>query len=167
MRTHRTAVGVAGLALVLAGCGGGDDEAASQAVADVFMESGNQVFEVDRDQADCVGDGFVEEIGTDQLVDYGIVTEEGETGDGLEGVEMSEGDAETAAGVLAECADLQQSLSEAMEGQVPEEQQACIGENLTDELLQSVLTAFFRNDQAAATQELTGALGECLTPSGS
>lgn len=155
---------VAALTLVLTACGG-DDEAASKAVSTVFMEGSTQVFEVTREQADCVGDGLVEEIGSDKLTDYGLLTEDGEAGD-LEGVKMSEGDSETAARVTADCADLQKTIADAMKGQVPEEQQQCVDDNLTDELLQKVLAASYRDDQDAVNQEITGAFSECLAPPG-
>ncbi|MGZ5404894.1 MAG: hypothetical protein ACXWDL_09620, partial [Nocardioides sp.] len=102
----RTIGAAAVLALALTACGGsGDDDAASKAIADSIMDSSDSTFEVTQDQADCVGDGFVEDIGTDQLVEYGIITEDNEASDGLDAVKMSEGDAQSAADVMQDCAD--------------------------------------------------------------
>ena len=160
----RTIGAVAALALSLTACGGGDDEQASKALSDSIMESNDQTFEVTREQADCLGDGMVEEIGTDQLVEYGIITEELEAADGIEGVEMSQGDAESAADVMSGCADIKELFTGAMGDNIPAEAQACIDENLTDEVLNKFLVAVFQNDMEGGQQEMITALGECIQP---
>jgi hypothetical protein len=152
------------LALSLTACGQ-DEEAASQAISDSITESNNQTFEVTQEEADCVGDGMVEEIGVDQLTEYGIITEDLEANDGIENVKMSEGDAGAAADVMAGCADIKELFTSAM-GELPEEAQQCVEENLSDEVLHNFLTAVFMNDQEAGNQELMGALQECLGPQG-
>ncbi len=85
----RTIGATAALALLLGACGGSDDDAASKAISDSIMDSGNETFEVTQEQADCVGDGMVDGIGTDKLVEYGIITEDNEASDGLDSVKMS------------------------------------------------------------------------------
>ncbi len=158
-------VGVAALlALSLTSCGQ-DEEAASQAISASIMESNDETFEVTQEEADCVGDGMVEEIGVDKLTDYGIITEDLEANDGIEDVEMSEGDASSAADVMAGCADIKGLFTSAM-GELPEEAQQCVEENLSDEVLHDFLTAVFMNDQDKGNQELMGALQECLGAQG-
>ena len=153
------------LALALAACGGSDDEAASKAIADSIMDSNDETFEVTQEQADCVGDGMVEDIGTDNLVEYGLITEDNKAADGLETVKMSEDDAQSAADVMQDCADVKEIFATAM-GELPAEAQDCIDEKLTDDVLNKFLVAVFSNDQEAGTQEITAALTECLTPQG-
>src|SRR5687768_1060482 len=104
----RTLGATAVLVLTLGACGGGDDDEASKAIADSIMDSNSDTFEVTQDQADCVGDGLVDEIGTDQIVEYGILTEDNKAADGIEQVEMSDDDAESAADVMQECADIKE-----------------------------------------------------------
>ena len=160
----RTLGAVAVLALALTACGG-DDEAASKAIADSIMDSNDETFEVTQEQADCVGDGFVDEIGTDQLVEYGIITEDLKTDSTIDSVEMSKDDAQSAADVMQDCADIKEIFSGAM-GELPAEAKECIDGKLTDDVLNKFLVAVFSNDQEAGTQELTAALAECLTPQG-
>ena len=160
----RTLGAVAVLALALTACGG-DDSAASKAIADSIMDSNDETFEVTQDQADCVGDGFVEEIGTDQLVEYGIITEDLEAESTIDTVEMSKDDAQSAADVMQDCADIKEIFSGAM-GELPAEARACIDEKLTDEVLNSFLVAVFSNDQESGTQELMTALTECMAHQG-
>ena len=155
----------AALALTLTACGTSDDETASKAISDSLMESNDEAFEVTRKQADCVGDGMVEEIGTEQLTEYGIITEDLESSGGIENVEMSQEDAEAAADVMGECADIRELFTDAM-GQLPQEAQDCVEENLTDEVLDEFLVAVFMNDQEKGTQGMMTALQECLTPQG-
>ncbi len=161
----RTLGAVAVLALALTACGGGDDETASKAIADSIMDSNDETFEVTQKQADCVGDGFVEDIGTDQLVEYGIITEDLKSDSTIDTVKMSKDDAQSAADVMQDCADIKEIFAGAM-GELPEEAKTCIDEKLTDDVLNKFLVAVFSNDQESGTQELTAALTECLTPQG-
>lgn len=161
----RTIGATAVLALALAACGSGDDDAASKAIADSIMDSNNSTFEVTQDQADCVGDGMVEDIGTDKLVEYGIITEDNEASDGLDAVKMSEDDAQSAADVMQDCADIKEIFSGAM-GELPEEAKTCIDEKLTDDVLNEFLVAVFMDDQDAGNEGLMGALTECMAAGG-
>lgn len=158
-----TAVGV--LALALAACGGSDDEAASKAIADSIMDSNDETFKVTQEQADCIGDGMVEDIGTDQLVEYGIITEDNKASDGIESVKMSEDDAKAAADTMQDCADIKEIFTGAM-GELPEEAQTCIDEKLTDEVVNEFLVSVFMDDQEAGQQDLMTALTECMTAGG-
>jgi hypothetical protein len=152
------------LALSLTACGQ-DEEAASTAISDSIMESNDQTFEVTQEEADCVGDGMVEEIGVDKLTEYGIITEDLKADGGIDSVEMSEGDAGSAADVMSDCANIKELFTSAM-GDLPEEAQQCVEENLSDEVLHDFLVAVFMNDQEGGQQDLMGALQECITPGG-
>ena len=152
------------LALSLAACGN-DDAAASEAISKSIMESNDESFKVTQDEADCVGDGMVEEIGVEKLTEYGIITEDLESSGGINNVEMSEGDAESAADVMSECADIKQIFTNAM-GELPEEAKACVDENLDDEVIHEFLVAIFMNDQEAGQQGVMTALQECMSAGG-
>jgi hypothetical protein len=158
----RTIGAVAALALSLTACGA-DDEAASKAIADSIMDSNDETFKVTQEQADCVGDGMVEDIGTDKLVEYGLITEDNKAADGIDSVKMSEGDAQSAADVMQDCADIKSIFTDAMGSSVPEEAATCIDEKLTDDVLNEFLVAVFMDDQEAGTQGLMTALQECMT----
>jgi hypothetical protein len=152
------------LALSLTACGQ-DEEAASTAISDSIMESNDQTFEVTQEEADCVGDGMVEEIGVDKLTEYGIITEDLKADGGIDSVEMSEGDAGSAADVMSDCANIKELFTSAM-GDLPEEAQQCVEENLSDEVLHDFLVAVFMNDQEGGQRDLMGALQECITAGG-
>ena len=152
------------LAVSLTSCGQ-DEQEASDAISASIMESNDETFEVTQDEADCVGDGMVEKIGVDKLTDYGIITEDLKANDGIDNVEMSEGDAGSAADVMAGCANIKELFTSAM-GDLPEEAQQCVDENLSDEVLHDFLVSVFMNDQQGGQDELMGALQECITAGG-
>ena len=160
----RTIGAVAVLALGLAACGN-DEEAASKAISKSIMESNDENFEVTQQEADCVGDGMVDKIGVEKLTEYGIITEDLESSDGINNVEMSQDDAESAADVMADCADIKKIFTSAM-GELPEEAQACVDENLDDEVIHEFLVAVFMNDQEAGQQGVMTALQECMSAGG-
>ena len=51
-------------------------------------------------------------------------------------------------------------------GDLPEEAQQCVDENLSDEVLHDFLVSVFMNDQEGGQEELMGALQECITADG-
>lgn len=152
------------LALTLSACGQ-DEEAASKAISDSIVSNNDSTFEVTREEADCVGDGMVEDIGVDKLTEYGILTEELKANENLDEADMSEGDAGSAADVMTECADIRALFTSAM-GELPEEARQCVDDNLTDEVLRDFLTALFMNEQQKGQEQMMGALQECLSLGG-
>ena len=152
----------AALALTLTACGNQDEEA-SKAISDSMVKNGDETFQVTRDQADCVGDGFVDQIGVDQLTEYGILTEDMKAESNIDSVKMSEDDAQSAADVMMDCADVKQVFQEAMGDQVPDEIKTCIDKKLSDQVLHDFLVKVFQDDQEGGQQDLMAALQECVT----
>lgn len=171
MLTSRPAVLLGTLLLALTACSGGDDDAkAAQAISDAIMESqegqqgaGAQMFTLPREDADCIGAGFVDEIGTERLQEYGFLTEDLESASNFTDVEMSQEDAASAADTLLACADVQQMMGTAM-ADFDAETRACFEEVLTDEALRSLFTKMFSGRQDEAAQELTAPMMECAAP---
>ncbi len=160
---YRTLGAVGVLALTLSACGGGDDAKASESISKAIRDSESQDMALSQQQADCIGDGFVEEIGTDQLVEYKVLKDDFTVNEGVDNVEMSEDDAGSAADVVLECADFREVFTGMMEG-MPEEAQTCLEEQLTDERLRGFLVATFSGEQGdEAIQELSTAVQECVT----
>lgn len=171
MLISRPTVLLAALLLPLTACAGGnDDEEAAKAISDSIMESqenqasGNaQMFAMPREDADCIGEGFVDEIGTEQLQEYGFLTEDLKAAEDFTNVEMSKEDAAAAADTLLECADVQQMMSEAM-GEVDAKTRECFEEVLTEDALRSLFTKMFSGQQEEAGQELIQPMMECAAP---
>lgn len=160
----------AGLVLTLTACGGSDDEAAAKAISDSIMTeqegAGGDVFAMKRDEADCIGEGFVDGIGVEQLQDYGFLSEDLKA-DPMTDVTMETEDAEAATDVLFECADVTELMSQAMAaGQdVDEETRQCLEDVLTEEKLRSMFTLMFSGKQEQASQEIVEPMMQCASGS--
>jgi hypothetical protein len=157
------------LGLGLAGCSGDEEAQAREALSTSLLESNaDGTLEVSEGEADCVADGMVAEIGVDKLIEYGILTEELETGDeSLASQQLEQDDADTAADVFVGCVDVQavlsDSIAQGMGGSLEPEQVTCLEERLTDEVVREFLATVLAGDQAAATQQVTEELRSCLT----
>jgi hypothetical protein len=166
MTTTRVTAAVAGLLLVLTACGGnGDDEKAAQAISDSIMKEqkasgSSDVFQMKQEEADCIGDGFVEEIGTDKLKEYGFLTEDLKTADRLTDVKMSTEDASAAADTLFGCADVQKMMTESM-GDLDPKTKACLEDVMTEDALRDLFTKMFSGKQEEAGQDLIAPMMKC------
>ena len=168
------AAAISVLLLTLTACGGGegssDDEAASKAISDSIMkeqESGSgDVFTMERKEAACIGDGFVEDIGVDKLQEYGFLTEDLKA-EAMTNVTMEPGDAEAATGVLFECADVTEMMSKAMAAgeEVDAATQKCLEDVLTEDKLRSMFTLMFSGKQDQASQEVIAPMMKCAAGS--
>ena len=152
---------VAALALSLTACGNQEDEA-SKAISDKMVSSSDETFQVNREQADCVGDGLVDKIGVDQLKEYNVLTEDMKADSDIESVKMSEGDADSAADVMLDCTDVKGLFDQAI-GQVPDEVKSCLDEKLNDEVIHDFLVKVFQGDEEGGQQQLMTALQDCIS----
>nr|MBA2465622.1 hypothetical protein [Nocardioidaceae bacterium] len=143
----RAAPRAAGLALllILTACGGSEDEQAADAVAESLMDEEEASLELTQEEADCVGAGFVDQLGADKLTEYGIVTEDLSASDEPVDVKMSDGDAAAAAGVMVGCADAARLMKDAVRAgaQVDPAAEACLDETVTEDSVEEFLTAVF------------------------
>ena len=152
IRATAAVLGLVGV-LVLGACGGGSDADAADAIAEGLMAENDETFELQQEQADCVGEGFVDEIGVDKLQEYGIITDELEASDTSLDVKLERADAESAAAVLVDCTDAEQLFQDAMQvgEELPAEVQTCLEDALTEDMLEAFFTATFTQDEEAMT----------------
>ncbi|UAL31047.1 hypothetical protein K8W59_06045 [Nocardioides rotundus] len=152
-----------GLVLPLSACGNGDDEKAAQAISKQMQDGGDSDFSVKKSEADCVGEGFVSEIGTEQLQKYKIITSDLKANNDVGNVKMSKDDAESAASVFQDCTDVKAMMVKGFESQgMPKDAQKCVEKELTDERLNSFLVDQFQG-KSTAGQDLGQALQSCVT----
>lgn len=161
----RTAGALVALVLVLAGCGGGGDDDVKKAIADELSSSSGAGLDLSKSEAECIADGMVDEVGVDQLKEYGIVTDDGDVDKSPDDVEMSTDDADATASAFVDCVDVQ----ELMMGQIPTEgmddaMQACVEEAMSEDVIHDVLAASFAGeDLDAAFPDLATTMQECMT----
>lgn len=169
VRNSVLTIAALGAALSLSACGGGSSEEtqAKEAISASFLETGDDTFVVDESQADCVGDGLVDEIGVDGLKEYGLLNEDGTLSEGLDGsMGMSDEDGQRAADVMSDCLDIKEAMMASFAEEAEEGDEAtvqCMDEALTDETLNEFLKMLFTGDEQAAQQLLvTEELMKCM-----
>ena len=182
MRKTAAAVAIAVLTLGAAGCGNNHDDAhaaaarkaraeqskAASSLSDKIMSSqrsgsSSQLFSLTRKQADCIGKGFVDKIGTDRLQKYGVLDKSLTAKEGVDNIKMSAPDATSASGVFFDCADVSAMVRKivARSGQIPQQFQSCVNKALNDDSLRPVFTKVFEGRQQDAQKALVQPIMKC------
>ncbi len=166
-----TAVALTAMALSLSGCGSSNDDAqAAQSISASIMksqkkssDSTSQFFTMKKKDADCIGKGLVDKIGTDQLQKYGLLTKNNKSKDQVTGVKMSTADAKKATDTLFGCTDVEGMMQTAMDksGSIPKAMKACVNKTLNEKNLRGMFTAIFQGNQDAAKQQLVQPMMKC------
>jgi hypothetical protein len=173
MKTSLAAATATLLALTLASCGSNDDAEASQAISASIMksqsssgDSGSQLLSLKKKEADCIGSGLVDKIGTDQLKQYKLLTKDNKAGQDVTQVKMSKGDAESATDVLFGCTDVPAMMKKAMNssGQVPAQMRACVDKTLSEQALRGMFTNVFQGNEEQARKDLITPMMRCARP---
>lgn len=168
---------LAGAALVTALAGCGDDESAAsglgsdeQQVADnlaaQIVRSGDVSGDgsgVTEEQASCIAEGAVGEVGLESLQEYGIVTEDLLVDKSIQGVEMSAADADALAAVFVECIDAEMLFEQRfVKAARPTDQvRSCIEDAVEVEQVREILAASFRGGSTKAFRALQRAVAAC------
>ena len=169
MRRTLAAAGIVALALTATGCGGNNDDAkAAKSLSDKIVSSqksgsNSQFFSLKRKDADCIGKGFVDKIGTDKLQKYGILDKNLKAKQSVDNVKMSAGDASSATNVFFGCVDVTSMVKQeiAKSGQIPSQMQPCVNKTLTDKNLRPVFTKVFEGNQQDAQKSLVQPMMKC------
>lgn len=159
--------------LLLGGCGAGEDAEAKEEISTYLMDQqeGEQMIDLEQEEADCISEGMVDGIGVDQLKEYDFLDEDGTVNEDPTEPEMSNEDAETMVDAMFDCTDVMDTMQNELAGSIgeqPPEVRKCFDEALTEERVRALLVATFSGNQDTATQELTAPLMKCamggLTP---
>lgn len=169
-RTPTIAVLVA-LAATLSACGGGGDDAkAADAISDSIVSdqnAGSDVMQVNREDADCIGDGLVDKIGTEQLQEYGLLTEDLKVDKQVTNVKFSTEDAKAATDTLFDCTDVMGMISKSMPTQgMDEATRKCIEDVLTEDAVRGMFVNMFSGKQDEASQALVEPMMKCAAGQG-
>ncbi len=176
---HRAlpAAALAALVLSLSGCSGSSSKdadananaKASRAIADSIMKSGDsstKLLSMRRKDADCIGKGLVDEIGTDRLKKYGLLTKDDTAKRAINNVNMSAKDAKATTDVLFRCTDVESMMNTAVSqtGNMSKKAKACVNKALNEKTLRPVFDQMFQGNQDAASKALTGPITKCAMP---
>ena len=189
--TARMVVPTVLLALgALTGCGGDDgadpDESASslsddeqtaaenlatQIVRSGSVSESDSEDEVDKEQATCIAEGAVEEVGLGELQEYGIVTEDLLVNMSIQGVEMNGEHADALALVFVDCIDAEGLFEERFLAGLPdrgadEDRRECVEEAVSVEEVRKVLAASFQGGRSPAYAAMQEAVSSCTAGRG-
>jgi hypothetical protein len=179
---------VSAAVLLLTACGGGDSTddptdggTASTLTADEQTAADNLAAQIIRsgdvsgkgaddsgisdDQARCIAEGAVAEVGLANLQDYGILTDDLLVNKDIQGVEMSADDADALAGVFVDCIDAEalfekQFLAATGSGK-SDKVRKCIDKAVDEAAVRGALSASFQGRSTAQSEQLTKQVSEC------
>ena len=182
MTKTRAAAAATVLLLSLSGCGGGgdeepsaaskqskDDATASKSIADSILASqksgSGQVFTVSTKDANCIGDGLVDKLGTEKLQKYKLLDENLKATGSLASAKMFPPDAESAASAFFDCTDVEAKAKSAVSKnpQLTAPIKKCVTGLLTEKTLRPFLEKTFQGRGQQAQRDLAGPLSKCAT----
>lgn len=154
---------------LLAGCGSDDDETASKNIKASILKEEVAGAELSDDQAGCLSDEIVAEIGVDQLKEYGLLNDDLKVDEQLTDAKLEAEDADAMATAFVDCVDaeklIEEQFSAAASGMTPE-QQECIKEALDEDAVKTILSATFQGNQDEIPAEIRDSFTACVTPAG-
>jgi hypothetical protein len=156
--------------LALTACGGGDDEKARENIKASLLDQGADLAgtEVTDEQAGCVSDGMVDEVGVDKLKEYKLLDDDLKIREDAEPDDMEKEDAEALAGVFIDCVDMEKMFEDQFssgEGaaQLTDEQQDCLKDAIDSDVIEKALADTFQGKEADPAAELQGDIMACVT----
>ena len=164
MKTTIVAV-LAALTLLLSGCGADEDKAKENIKAKMLEEEQIAGTKVTDDDAACLSDGIVDEIGTEKLQEYGLLNDDLEVEESVGEVKMDKGDADSMATVFVDCMDAEKLIEEqfsSMASQMTDEQKECINDVLDEEKVKEIMSLAFQGDTAAMGSLMQEDMMECI-----
>lgn len=157
------------LALLLSACGGGQEQEYVDAIA-ASVRQGNSTFQVSQEQAQCIGNAFVDTLGVSAFQEVGLTPEEIRSGaDPLQDANQLAIDRATAGQLydaLNECVDLSKLVLQGIQqANLPPEARKCIANNLSEDLIRQVFAVRLSGGTVRGnpqlTRKLTTAFAEC------
>lgn len=139
----------------------GDRQDYVDAIAGSLTEEGF----LTNEQGECLGEGWIDTIGFDRIVDAGITPDQfaGGSGDQLEDLDLGEPEANELYDQFGDCdIDLAQVFLDLFDAEesLDEEQRACVEESLTDDALRASFVADFTGEDDV--EDPLSATAECV-----
>lgn len=163
MRRHLAAVVLGLLCLSATGCGQTEEAKASLSRSFQKEDLGNT--EVSREQADCMADSIVDEVGIDQLKEYGVLDDDGTVNDNLGETELATDDADAVSGALVDCIGTEEILTaQVVQPEMTKKQRTCILETITADKLKALISAGFQGGApgAEAQEQMQEDMSTCM-----
>ena len=158
--------------LLLSGCGGNDDDATAKKNIKASLldqQSSLAGTKVTDEQAGCMADGLVDDIGVDQLKKYGILTKDLKVNDKADPKDVSSDDADALANTIVDCVDFKKVFMEQMgsSANLTDAQKKCVEDAIDEDQIKSMLSDNFQGKQTQMPQGMQSDLMKCMAPAGS
>lgn len=155
--------------LTLSACGNGDDDKAKENIKTAVMEDegtdltgGTKPTE---EQADCIADGMVDDVGVEKLQEYELLTEDLKINEDANPTDMEEGDADALAGVFVDCIDVEEMFAAqfgSAEEELPAEAQECVKEAIDEDAMKDGLSASFQGKEDEGFTKMQEEMMACV-----
>ena len=167
----KTAAVLCAAMLTLSACGNGDDDKAKENIKTAILEEEGSTItggtKPTEEQADCISNGMVDDVGVDKLQEYDLLDEDLKINEEANPTDMEEGDADALAGVFVDCIDVEEMFTSQFgsgEEKLPAEAQECIKDAIDEDAMKDGLSASFQGKQDEGFSEMQGKMMECVTP---
>ena len=156
------------------GGGGDEDEKAKKNIKDTILKDGDSVTggaKPSEEQAGCMADGMVDEVGVEKLQEYKILDKDLKIIEEADTADMEKGDAEALASVIVDCVDMpkliENQVSQSTQTKLTAKQKSCIGDAIDEETIEAGLAASFQGKKEDnPMQKMQGDMMKCFIPAG-
>src|SRR5687768_5668434 len=100
--------------MTLSACGNGDDDKARENIKTAVLEEETDLTggaKPTEEQADCIADGMVDDVGVETLQEYELLDDNLEINEEADPTDMEEGDADALAEVFVDCIDVEEMFA--------------------------------------------------------
>ncbi len=156
------------LLLTLTACGSDESEAKDSIKASLLDNPKVTGTELTDEEAGCVSDGMVDEIGVDKLQEAKLLDDENKVVEDPN-LDLGATEADSLAEVIVGCVDVEELLTEQlgpMMENMTDEQTACITEAFDEDVFTEVISASFQGKDASSAipgdvqQQVTGCIAQ-------
>ncbi|MGA8994115.1 MAG: hypothetical protein WB441_07380 [Nocardioidaceae bacterium] len=152
----------------------GPEAKAAASISDLLVTSqragggATALLAVNREDADCIGQGFVDELGVEKLQTYGLLDADLNAVKNVDALKMNAQDARAAAAVTVDCTDIKTTIEQGINqtGNLPAKTRRCISRALDVKVIRTALSSAFEGKQTEAQRLLTKPLLTCAKSAG-
>jgi hypothetical protein len=162
----KTAAVLCAALMTLSACGNGDDDKARENIKAAVLEDETDLTggaKPTEEQADCIANGMVDDVGVDTLQEYDLLNDNLEINDDADPTDMKAEDADALAGVFVDCIDVEEMFAaqfDSSEQELTDDQKSCITDAIDEEAMKDGLSASFQGEEdegfTAMQEEMMG-----------
>jgi len=153
----------------LSACGSSDEDTAKENIkASVLKENASVAggTKLSEKQAECFADGMVDDVGVEDMQKYKLLDKDLKIIKDANPTDMSEEDADAAAGVIVGCVDMRAlitaQINDTAKTDLTPEQSACVDDAIDEDVIRDGLAASFQGESSEGMTKMQGSLFKCV-----